>query len=84
MSRREKTMRRYHHIAAPTVRGTTVRAVRAQSAAHAIRHQENQCEAIGRLAWKSANRPKTVEGAKALEEFVTAIERRHGAEIWVR
>jgi hypothetical protein len=26
--------------------------------------------------------PKTEEMAKALEEFVAAVERRHGAEIW--
>jgi hypothetical protein len=38
----------------------------------------------GFCAWKSPNRPKSVEEAKALEEFVAAVERRHGAEIWVR
>ena len=36
----------------------------------------------GFCAWKSPNRPKTVEVAKALEEFVAAAERRHGGEVW--
>jgi hypothetical protein len=38
----------------------------------------------GACPWKSPNGPKTEGIAKALEEFVAAIERRHGAEIWVR
>jgi hypothetical protein len=32
----------------------------------------------------ACNAPKTEEVAKSLEEFVAAMERRHGAEIWVR
>jgi hypothetical protein len=38
----------------------------------------------GACAWKSANDPKTEEVAKALEEFVAAMERHHGAKIWTR
>ena len=38
----------------------------------------------GACAWKSPNVPKTEEVAKALEEFVAAMERHHGVEIWVR
>jgi hypothetical protein len=38
----------------------------------------------GACAWSSPNRPKSAEVATALGEFVTAIEHRHGAEVWVR
>jgi hypothetical protein len=38
----------------------------------------------GACAWKSPNGPKTEEEAKALEEFVAAMERHHGAKICVR
>jgi hypothetical protein len=38
----------------------------------------------GACEWTSANGPKTEEDAKALEEFVAAMERHHGAGIWRR
>lgn len=36
----------------------------------------------GACAWKSANTPKSSDVAKALDDFVAAMERRHGKEIW--
>jgi hypothetical protein len=39
---------------------------------------------VGACAWSKPNGAKTAEVAKALEEFIAAMERRHGAEIWVR
>lgn len=38
----------------------------------------------GSCAWKEPNRPKTKEDAKALAEFVAAMELRHGEQIWTR
>jgi hypothetical protein len=39
---------------------------------------------VGACAWSSPNGPKTEEVAKALEEFVVAMEHRHGPAILVR
>lgn len=36
----------------------------------------------GPCAWKSTNFPKTEDVAKALNEYVLALESRHGAAIW--